>query len=347
MNMQIILYPFTLIYRILSYLDSKFTDPRKLSKPVISVGNITWGGTGKTPIVIKIAKELIKNGLKPAVLTRGYKRKIKTKEPLVVSDGSKILVSPAEAGDEPYLIAESAKDAIVVVGADRSSAALKALESYPVDIFILDDGFQQWKISRGLDIVCINAKNPFGNGYLIPAGILREPLSSLKRSGVIVLTSSNLAGIEKTEVVENEIKKYSQAEILISKYMPTSIIRLSNANNFGLKDIERREVIAISAIGENEAFNATLEKAGFKVLKHYKFRDHHWFDETEVMEILKHSRKNDIFITTQKDAVRLRVVTDKLHKDLKDRFYYLNIEVQFTKGEEIWQKEIKKISQSL
>jgi len=165
------LYPLSLLYSVLLKADRKFSIPKKLSKPVISVGNITWGGTGKTPIVIEILNLLINNNLKPVVLTRGYSRI--SNFPLLLKE-STIGINHLDSGDEPLLIAKSVPKASVIVGKNRYDNALKFEKRIKPDVYILDDGFQHWNIQRNLDIVCINAANPFGNGMLIPAGILRE-----------------------------------------------------------------------------------------------------------------------------------------------------------------------------
>ena len=182
--MRELLYPFSFLYRAGLGIDRKITTAKELPRPVISIGNITWGGTGKTPLVIKTARYLLSLGVVPCVLTRGYGRK--KKDTVIVSDGKNILSSAELSGDEPVSIAESARGAIVVAGADRFWAAKEALASLKPGAFILDDGFQHWALKRDIDIVCVNALNPFGNGFLIPAGILREPISSLQRAELVI-----------------------------------------------------------------------------------------------------------------------------------------------------------------
>ncbi|MCL2389925.1 MAG: tetraacyldisaccharide 4'-kinase, partial [Endomicrobia bacterium] len=163
-----LLYPLSVIYKLLSEADKCLKSPKTLPAPVISVGNLTWGGTGKTPVVIELLRFLVKNNLKPAVLTRGYNRR--SKAPVLLNNGG-VNVSAAESGDEPLLISKSVPEADVIIGADRYNNALRFAKETKAGVYVLDDGFQHWKICRDLDIVCVNAADPFGNGMLIPAGI--------------------------------------------------------------------------------------------------------------------------------------------------------------------------------
>ncbi|WP_095558761.1 tetraacyldisaccharide 4'-kinase [Candidatus Endomicrobiellum trichonymphae] len=181
------LYPLSLIYSVLYKADRKFSILKKLSKPAISVGNLAWGGTGKTTVAIELLNLLVKNNLKPAVLTRGYRRRGRSS--VILKNGA-VGISASDSGDEPLLIAGNVPKACVIVGADRYNNALKHEREINPDIYVLDDGFQHWNIQRDLDIVCINAANPFGNGMLMPAGILRERPAALKRAGFVIITNS-------------------------------------------------------------------------------------------------------------------------------------------------------------
>jgi len=336
--MRELLYPLSFVYKAGLEIDKRLTLKKELPKPVISVGNITWGGTGKTPLVIKTAKYCLALGLKPCVLTRGYKRK--SGSSVLVSDAEEILVPPALCGDEPYLIAQSVKGAIVISASDRFSAAMTALNRFAPDVFILDDGFQHWSLKRDLDIVCINSQNPFGNGLLIPAGILREPVSSLRRAGIVVLTNTELS--KENESVEKKLFDELGISALKSKYVPTGLTRLKDKKEFTVSVLDNKNVCALSAIGENAQFKKTLESSGFSVRRHFTFRDHHWYSQEELEVILSLLGKDSLLLTTSKDAVRISLILDSVESANAEKVYSFNVDPIFQSGEKIWENEIKK-----
>ena len=318
-----LLYPFSLLYRVLSKLDKGITIERKLPKPVISIGNITWGGTGKTPCVIKLAREFVSLGFKPAILSRGYFKQDKRASFIAVSDGKTTLVPPEISGDEPFLIAESVPGAIVMAGKNRVGAAGFAMEKFSPDLFILDDGFQHWKIIRDLEIVCVNALNPFGNGFLIPAGVLREPVSALNRADLVVITSSDLVSEASLLEIEKIISRYCHGKILRAKYAPVRLRRVLDGESFKLEDFKNEPFSAVSAIGENSGFTKLLEKSGINAVRQLDFRDHHWYNIDEL------KRLDTVYkvITTTKDAVRLKGLLNLLPHKEAERFFALEIEL--------------------
>ena len=192
--MKYLLYPFSLLYNLCSKINKLCTKTYKLKCPVISIGNITWGGSGKTPMVIETANYILSLGKTPVILSRGYARKNKSEQNIIVRDKKQILSDLSDSGDEPLMMANIVKCPIMV-GCNRVKSA-ELSEQFVPNAFILDDGFQHWEIKRDIDIVCINSLNPFGNGMLIPAGILRESLSALRRANVIILTNFNLCDKE-------------------------------------------------------------------------------------------------------------------------------------------------------
>jgi tetraacyldisaccharide 4'-kinase len=257
---------------------------------------------------------------------------------MAVSDGRNLLVPPELSGDEPCLIAESVPGAVVMAGKNRLGAASYALEKFSPDLFILDDGFQHWKIQRDLDIVCVNALNPFGNGCLIPAGILREPLSALERADLVVITSSDLVSDEHLSLIEKEVSGYTQAKIIKAKYAPKGFKRITDSQLFAIDDLRKDKFCALSAIGENSGFKKLLEKHGINTSSWLDFRDHHWYNLDEIKRIdpvLK-------VVTTTKDAVRLKNILSQLPHDEAARFYALDIELEFINGAEIWENRIWK-----
>jgi tetraacyldisaccharide 4'-kinase len=342
--MKRLLLPLTLPYKWMSELDRKVTKPVKLQRPVISVGNITWGGTGKTPVVIGLAGELARQGLKIAVLTRGYFRSGKSKNSVIVSDGRNILAAASEAGDEAVLIAEKLAGCAVISGPDRVLSAQIASELFNPDLFVLDDGFQHWKLERNADIVCVNALNPFGNGFLIPAGILREGLPALGRADEIIITNSDIVRDDQVKDIEYAISECSDAKTYKVKYDASSVYRFLTKQPVSFDEFSGTVVAALSGVGENAGFRRMLEKRGLNVETHLRFRDHHWYD----MENLK-----DIFglnmpvFTTEKDAVRLAELAQNMPGNGLNRIFVVGSELTFINGDANWQSFAKKIRQYL
>ncbi|MHB9155711.1 MAG: tetraacyldisaccharide 4'-kinase [Endomicrobiales bacterium] len=341
-----LLYPFSLAYAALLAADRMRTRPRRLQKPVISVGNITWGGTGKTPVVIRLSKDLLARGLKPAVLSRGYRRKGGAGAPLLVSDGVTLLAGAREAGDEPCLIAGSVPGALVLSGPDRHASAQAALAKGRPDVFVLDDGFQHWKLERELDIVCVNAADSFGNGLLIPAGILREPLSALKRAGIIILVNADSLDASGLERLEKEISRHSAAPVLRARYRPSALASLRTGSRVPPETLKGKQVLALSAIAGNSGFLRFLGKCGFSVENALDFRDHHWYNIKEVVSFISRSAQNHPVVTTAKDAVKLKELLPLLGREEADRFFVLEVELDFTTGEKTWQEQVQKVLQS-
>jgi tetraacyldisaccharide 4'-kinase len=268
----------------------------KLDRPVISVGNITAGGTGKTPLVEWISKTIAERGKKVCILTRGYGRENPQRQ-VVVSDGATILATPTEAGDEPYLLATKLLgSAAVISNIDRISASRYAIEHFASDCFVLDDGFQHLRVARDLNIVTIDATNPWGGGELLPYGRLREPIASLNRADCVVLT--------RTDQVENTGALTTQIRDLIGgRHMFTSKMR-------ALKDLlpTTAPVAAFCAVGNPQSFFTQLTKAGYNVVLQKAFSDHHAYTQQDVDHLLheaSHAGATNL-ITTAKDAVKLR-----------------------------------------
>ncbi|MDR2708840.1 MAG: tetraacyldisaccharide 4'-kinase, partial [Elusimicrobiota bacterium] len=300
-----ILLPFSFLYSFLSQVDRKLTKKHELPKPVISVGNITWGGSGKTPIVIDLANLLLQQGLRVAVLTRGFGRK--SKEAFLISDPNKFLTQ--EVGDEPLLIAKSAPGAMVVVGANRYANALRFSKESQADVYILDDGFQHWAIKRNMDIVCINAANPFGNGYIIPAGILRQSLKSLRKAQIIVITNTNLVAPERLNILKAKIANFANCPILESYYGGYEIKTIDLLENVDKDFFKGKKIFALSGIGFNKGFNETLKNAGFAVSDYFCLKDHQSYNQKLLREFFEKSA-GGIIITTAKDAVKISEILE-------------------------------------
>ena len=263
-----------------------------LGKPVISVGNITWGGVGKTPFVILLVEHLRALGLKPAILTRGYMKNVSRVKTL---------------SDEAIMLKQQIPDVSVGVGADRISESRKILRDQPVDVFILDDGFQHRKVKRDLDIVLIDATNPFGNNELIPAGILREPLSALKRAQIIVLTKSDL-NPSATQVLDERLRKINNASpIAWAVHAPSGLADLFGNNEEQLIDLRGKRVVSFCSIGDPKSFEESLSAAGALIDRNFIFPDHHVYLERDIQKIIAYAQKMgiEILVTTAKDSVKI------------------------------------------
>jgi tetraacyldisaccharide 4'-kinase len=309
---------------------------KKLPCRVFSIGNLTVGGTGKTPATIAVAEEAKKRGLMPCVLTRGYKGSLQG--PCFVSKGDKPLLNEEEAGDEPILMAERLKGVPVIKGADRYEAGKFALCSLPAalrpDVFILDDGFQHWKLFRDKDVLLIDGTNPFGNRRLLPLGPLREPLNAIARADIIVITKADKSvrsqesrvpptqpspsrgegkggGERRQQSIDSlieEIKKHnSKAPLFFAEHRPSKFIT-ATGDVFPLEWARGKNFFGFSGIGNSASFKETLLTAGLQVKGFKSYRDHYRYNAGDMRKIIEDSKKSDAnwIVTTEKDIMRLR-----------------------------------------
>ena len=282
----------------------------KLGAPVISVGNLTTGGTGKTPLVAWIARELAQTGQRVCILTRGYGRR-NAGTRVVVSDGVEILSDAAQAGDEPLLLAETLKGlAAVISDADRVSAARWAVEHLHSGVFVLDDGFQHLRVERNLNILTIDATNPWGNRKLFPAGILREPPSEMKRADCIVMTRAD--DPQRAEELRREIATQAPATPIFSSRMRLNATRRVPSNFaqtlIDPQEIRASRIAAFCGLGNPESFFSLLRRSGYELAHTQIFRDHHRYTQSDIDGLVRESvaRGAQILITTAKDEVKLR-----------------------------------------
>jgi tetraacyldisaccharide 4'-kinase len=331
-------------YRIKRASDLK--RQRRLPSRVISVGNITAGGTGKTPVTIALAREALKRGLRPAVLTRGYRGNIEG--PCLVRPG----MDEREVGDEPLLMAEKLGNIPVIKGRDRYEAGMFALEkvmdlSKVMDIssakgsalsvgeagkmsrgegampqekgdvpqekgalpplFILDDGFQHWRLYRDKDILLIDARNPFDLRRLLPVGLLREPISEIKRADIIVLTKG---GGSDNQALISEVRRYNpRAPLFVSEHNPSYVLT-SSGEGLSLDWLSGREVYAFCGIADPGSFRMSLEKGGAAVRGFKAYRDHYRYSAGDMDHIANAAKERAArwIITTEKDIMRLKSV---------------------------------------
>lgn len=277
-----------------------------LGVPTFSIGNISVGGTGKTPLVAYVASLLAKKGEKVCILTRGYGRK-NARERVVVSDGENIVADARKTGDEPLELARKLPGkAIVVADGDRVSAGLWAKEEFGVTAFVLDDAFQHRRVERDLDIVCIDATNPFGNGKSLEPGLLREPPRNLARAGAIVITRADLA--ENLPDLRSRISELAAGiPVFTSCNRTFRLVELDTSGTIDAGDIKSKKSLAFCALGNPGNFFDQLRQEGFDLVYTEAFRDHHFYGTGDISDLEKQARENgaEVFLTTAKDAVKL------------------------------------------
>jgi tetraacyldisaccharide 4'-kinase len=310
---------------------------------VITVGNLTVGGTGKTPVVEKFARVLTDQGRKVAILTRGYRSKppplmqrLKatfslqedTTPPRVVSDAKNLMLNSEDAGDEPYMLASNLKDVVVLVDKDRVKSGRYAIEQFGCDTLLLDDGFQYWKLAgRRRDIVLIDAQQPFGNEQLLPRGTLREPISHLKRADIIFITKSN----GESAALRARIQKHnSKASIIECVHWPLyfeDVFSPDQREDIGW--LKGKKVATLSGIAQPESFEQSLVKQGAELVYTKRFADHHRFNQQEIINTINRAKKRraEVILTTQKDAVRFPKID---RRDLP--IYYMRVEIKILSG---------------
>jgi len=291
--------PYSLIQRLRSGLyRAGLLRTRRLPQPVVSVGNITVGGTGKTPVTALIARLLLEQGARVAVLSRGYGGTMEGTT-TIVSDGHNILLTAEECGDEPYLLALTVPGLMVVMGADRHQAGMLAMERLAPDIFLLDDGFQHLALHRDLDILLLDCATPFGNGWTLPAGLLREPAVAAQRAHLVIHTRCPV-GATPTPAVAG--KPRCTARHLLGDARP-----LSGGNPAPLGTLRDRKILAFAGIAEPTAFFDELAGHGLNVVTTLAFPDHVRYTDTRISElaVAMHACGADCAITTEKDGVKL------------------------------------------
>ena len=272
---------------------------RHTNLPVISVGNLTVGGTGKTPLVAWLAEYLRSRGLKPAIVSRGYAGR-SGQGPLLVSVGDGPLCEPVESGDEAYFLALSLPGSIIVVGANRVAGASRAARE-GADAIILDDGFQHRRLARDLDIVLLDATNPFGNHRMLPAGRLREPVSGLRRAGLVVITRASPGEIFPE--IERIVRRYNRsAALLTAGHEVTGFV---DRHDEPAEPPAR--AVAFCGIGNPGRFRTDLESQAVEVIRFRAYRDHHPFKTSELDGLARLAGEHRaILVTTEKDLVRVR-----------------------------------------
>jgi len=324
-----------------------------LGVQVIAIGNLTVGGTGKTPVVEKFARVLRDQGRNVAILSRGYRSKPRpvhewllnklllrddTTPPRVVSDGKSLLLDSEMAGDEPYMLASNLKDVVVLVDKDRVKSGRYAIEKFGCDTLLLDDGFQYWKLhGRRHDVVLIDRQQPFGNERLLPRGTLREPPSHLARASTIFITKSD----GDTEELRRRITQFNPtAGVIECIHHPLYLEDVFTGERISLEQIKGQKVASFSGIAQPESFEQSLVQLGTELVYSKRFADHHRFTQQEVINAINRSKKRQAqtIITTQKDAVRFPKID---RRDLP--IYFMRVEIKILSGANDFQDCVRKI----
>ena len=296
----------------------KIMPSRQLPCRVICVGNITVGGTGKTPMTMYMAHAVMQMGFKVAVVSRGYRGSAENQGG-IVSDGSSIQMDPQMAGDEPYLMACSLGDIPVIVGKNRFAAGMLAYERFGPDVVVLDDGFQHLRLKRDIDLVLLDYARPFGNGYLLPRGTLREPIYSLARSHACILTRHRTGCGNSAAASFEMIKKYApQNPLFVSTHDPyfykiksgdpISVQGIAGRlSHMGPGRLHQKPVFGFSGLARNMDFQNTVRDLGFRAEGFLEFSDHHHYTRQDLIDIQTRAKNSGagLLITTEKDLVRL------------------------------------------
>jgi tetraacyldisaccharide 4'-kinase len=310
----LVLMPFSLLYAFiqtvrLRFYQSGILKAKYLPRPVISVGNITVGGTGKTPVTAYIARFLMAQGLRVAVLSRGYGGSLEGTT-AIVSDGTVLLLEPEQCGDEPFLLAQTIPGLMVVIGADRYAAGVLAISKLSPDIFILDDGFQHLRLHRDLDILLLDYRSPFGNGWTLPAGMLRESSSAVDRADIVILTRCPDGALSAAAVPG---KPVCYARHHVSAARPFSEDAL-----VPFTSLQNHTFLAFAGIAEPYYFFDGLRAQGLNIAATIVFPDHTAYTESQIAEITLALRSCGAgsVITTEKDGVKLTHLSENISQKL-------------------------------
>jgi tetraacyldisaccharide 4'-kinase len=347
-----IVYQTAVQLRLFLWRNRIFRD-RTLGCQVVSIGNLTVGGTGKTPVVEIFARALQQAGRRVAILSRGYKstprplwrrvwEKVTLQEdkvpPKVVSDGRSLLLDSEQAGDEPYMLASNLKDVVVLVDKNRVKSGRYAIRRFGCDTLLLDDGFQYLALKSRLDICLLDRNTPFGNHFLLPRGTLREPIANLKRAHYIFITKSNDRGSKK---LQKAIRQFNAtAEIIECAHHPLYLQDVFTGERHDLGWLRGKDVAALSGIAVPESFEDGLRALDAVVIYAKRYADHHRYTQQEIINMINRSLKRGAaaILTTEKDAVRFPKID---RRDIP--IYFLRVEIRITAGAKDFDEAVAKI----
>ena len=354
-----ILYALSFVYerlvqlRLYLYRKRIFRE-RALGCLVISIGNLTVGGTGKTPVVEKFARALQTGGRRVAILSRGYKSvpgrskrswldRLGNEEvdpPRVVSDGKSLLLDSITAGDEPYMLAHNLQDVVVLVDKDRVKSGLFAIDKWKVDTLLLDDGLQYLHLKHRLDIVLVDRQAPFGNEFLLPRGTLRESPRNLRRASYIFITKNTG---EPNDALVKRIRRYNRtAEIIECAHKPLYLQNVFTSERLPLERLRDAFIGSICGIAAPESFEGGLKKLGAHVDLAKRYIDHHRYSEAELQSFINRCIRRDLemIVTTEKDAVRMPRLAET---EVRVPIYFLRVEIEIVSGHESWEHCVARI----
>lgn len=335
------------------FYESRLLRNRTLGCLVVSVGNLTVGGTGKTPVVEKFARALAQRGRRVAILSRGYKsakrpllERIAAKlsgmeqriPPRVVSDGKSLLLDSHQAGDEPYMLASDLKDVIVLVDKDRVKAGKYAIEKFNADTLLLDDGFQYLHLKSRLNLVLVDRTNPWGTGHMLPRGTLREPIRNLRRATYVFVTKCD--GSDITPLRDQIRALNPKADIIECSHRPLYLQDVFTGEQKPLEMLKGLDIAALSGIAAPDGFEESLQKLGAKIVHAARFADHHRYSQQEIINVINASHKHGAkaIITTEKDAVRFPFVE---RRDVP--IYYMRVEIEILRGAKDFDDAVNRI----
>lgn len=320
-----------------SFYDIGHLHRHRLDAYTLSIGNITAGGTGKTPLVRYMAQYLLAQGERVAIISRGYRSGWEERGG-IVSDGMRLYATADEAGDEPYLLARVLPQAIVAVGKKRAKIAARVETKYRPTIVLLDDAFQHWSLQRDVDIVLIDATNPFSNGRVLPRGLLREPLDHLERAHMYVVTKADAVAEERLDEIIGNLRSFSsQAPIMVTAHHPGRMLAFADwAAGREHTAILPRRVVTMCALGNPDSFERSARQAGLQAVGHIRHVDHHRYTAEDWRNAQAYARREKAqgIVVTEKDAVKL---LDCVPSDT-EALYVLTLDLRILSGErEFWE----------
>lgn len=353
-----ILYQLSRIYRAavqirLFLYKKRILRPYTLGCQAISIGNLTVGGTGKTPVVEVFARRLQQEGRKVAILSRGYKKeeppflervldklllRDRRRLPRVVSDGKTLLLNSAMSGDEPYMLASHLPDVAVLVDKDRVKSGRYAINKLGCDTLILDDGFQYMGLTHRLDIVLVDRESPFGNNHVLPRGLLREPVRNIERADFIFITKCD--GTSQ-EALKSKLRGLNpDAEIIECTHRARYLQNVFTSEQKGLDFLQEIPVTSLSGIAAPDGFEGELVRRGAKIICRKRFADHHRYSQQELIDIINESLELGVaaIVTTEKDAVRFPRIE---RWDVP--IYFLRVDIELLSGTEDFDECISRI----
>jgi len=335
--------------------DKRIYRNKALGCLVVSIGNLTCGGTGKTPVVEVFAKTLSQKGRRVAILSRGYRSKDRSPweklierfsskrhevPPRIVSNGESLLLDSASAGDEPFMLASNLQDVVVLVDKNRVKSGLFAIAEFESDTLILDDGFQYLDLKPRLNIVLVDSTQAFHNHHVLPRGLLREPIKNIRRADYIFLTKSN--GGKHLRHMKKFLRKHNRrAEIIECRHEPKYLENVYNKKEHkDLEFLKNKKIAAISGIANPKSFEAFLEDFHSNIVHSESFMDHHRYSQQELIDFVNKAKsaKAEIIVTTEKDAVRFPRLD---RRDIP--IYFMRVEIGIISGQENFDQCISRI----